>query len=500
MRSLRYLCALALLLPCACKDEPEPMASGSESDSGSTDTPGDGDPTGDGDPVCEIATEGCPCTQGGSCNPGLICDGGICTGCEIATEGCPCTDGGSCNPGLLCDGGVCLPASGDGDGDPGDGDPGDGAPGDGDPGDGDPGDGDPGDGDPGDGDPGDGDPGDGDPGDGDGDPGDGDPGDGDGDGDVPPEVVSTTPADQDEGVDKDTTIEITFSEAMDPTSLTANIMNTNCTGSLQVSSDGFMTCVRMVQAPSTGDNLTFSVTPDNPLLSATEYQIRVLASVTDAGGTNMLADFTTGQGFIVRYFHTIVMDGINDFDPDETFASSTQGHTGYVAWDEGYLYLGFDSPDLASADPMTWFVAYLGGSPGSASGVLYNTQEPALAFEARWHMRWKASADFGSGLVWDDNQMSWQNAGFGPIADSDDVVASGSYVEMQIAWSDLGDPQLIGAHLQRGGLAVLTGFSFTRLPTGFLPTEDQGYLLCNVQLPDAASLVHQATTWVNENL
>ena len=37
------------------------------------------------------------------------------------------------------------------------------------------------------------------------------------------------------------------------------------------------------------------------------------------------------------------------------------------------------------------------------------------------------------------------------------------------------------------GLAGLTGWQFTRLPTGFLPVEDQGYVLVHVQLPDAAS-------------
>ena len=37
------------------------------------------------------------------------------------------------------------------------------------------------------------------------------------------------------------------------------------------------------------------------------------------------------------------------------------------------------------------------------------------------------------------------------------------------------------------GLVVFTGWSFTRLPTGFLPDEDQGYCFVNVQLPDAAS-------------
>jgi len=38
------------------------------------------------------------------------------------------------------------------------------------------------------------------------------------------------------------------------------------------------------------------------------------------------------------------------------------------------------------------------------------------------------------------------------------------------------------------GLVFLTGWGFSSLPTGFLPTEDQGYCFLNVQLPDAASL------------
>jgi len=37
-------------------------------------------------------------------------------------------------------------------------------------------------------------------------------------------------------------------------------------------------------------------------------------------------------------------------------------------------------------------------------------------------------------------------------------------------------------------LMTLTLWSFNSLPTGFLPTEDQGYVICGIQLPDAASL------------
>ena len=39
-----------------------------------------------------------------------------------------------------------------------------------------------------------------------------------------------------------------------------------------------------------------------------------------------------------------------------------------------------------------------------------------------------------------------------------------------------------------GVIVGLTGWQFSSLPTGFLPTEDQGYVIAGVQLPEAASL------------
>ena len=50
--------------------------------------------------------------------------------------------------------------------------------------------------------------------------------------------------------------------------------------------------------------------------------------------------------------------------------------------------------------------------------------------------------------------------------------------------------------VQRSGLMVivalalvtLAGWGLTRIPTGFIPIEDQGYLMVAVQVPDGASL------------
>ena len=39
-----------------------------------------------------------------------------------------------------------------------------------------------------------------------------------------------------------------------------------------------------------------------------------------------------------------------------------------------------------------------------------------------------------------------------------------------------------------GGLLGLTYWQFIRTPTGFIPQQDKGYLLLNVQLPDSASV------------
>src|SRR5207247_1354857 len=38
------------------------------------------------------------------------------------------------------------------------------------------------------------------------------------------------------------------------------------------------------------------------------------------------------------------------------------------------------------------------------------------------------------------------------------------------------------------GLIGLTGFGFNRVPSGFVPIQDKGYLVTNIQLPDSASL------------
>src|SRR5204862_3716188 len=64
------------------------------------------------------------------------------------------------------------------------------------------------------------------------------------------------------------------------------------------------------------------------------------------------------------------------------------------------------------------------------------------------------------------------------------------------AWSGIKYASGVGAVIRKssiallvyGGLVFLTGWSFNKVPTGFVPSQDKQYLVAFAQLPDAASL------------
>ena len=50
-----------------------------------------------------------------------------------------------------------------------------------------------------------------------------------------------------------------------------------------------------------------------------------------------------------------------------------------------------------------------------------------------------------------------------------------------------------------GGLVALTGWQFSRAPTGFIPQQDQGYLITVIQLPpetvEAVAPLSESAPW-----
>ena len=115
----------------------------------------------------------------------------------------------------------------------------------------------------------------------------------------PPAVVATTPADGATGAAVSSTVSVTFSTGMSPATLTAQTSVGACTGSIQVSTDDFATCLGFSAAAPvlSGGNAVATLTPAPALSYGTTYRVRVTTAATDASGNPLGAPFTSPMGF-----------------------------------------------------------------------------------------------------------------------------------------------------------------------------------------------------------
>ena len=85
-----------------------------------------------------------------------------------------------------------------------------------------------------------------------------------------PNVSSTTPSNGDTSVSLNTSISVTFSDTMNTTTVTTNSSGTSCSGTLQISSNSFSSCVQMSSSPSVSNSeKTFTIYPSSNLSSST---------------------------------------------------------------------------------------------------------------------------------------------------------------------------------------------------------------------------------------
>ncbi|MDC0746763.1 lamin tail domain-containing protein [Polyangium mundeleinium] len=115
----------------------------------------------------------------------------------------------------------------------------------------------------------------------------------------PPAVVGTSPADAATGAPVTSTVAVTFSGAMDPATLAAQTTVGPCTGVVQVSTDGFATCLGFAAAlPVMSGNGTVATWTPSPALSyGTTYRVRVAATAKGTDGTALAAAYTSSVGF-----------------------------------------------------------------------------------------------------------------------------------------------------------------------------------------------------------
>ena len=85
---------------------------------------------------------------------------------------------------------------------------------------------------------------------------------------------------------------------MIPTYVTTSTSDTNCAGTMRVSSDNFSSCVKMSSEPTgSNSNKTFTLDPYDNLTVGTTYKTRVTTGVKDTSGNTLSSQYDTLTGF-----------------------------------------------------------------------------------------------------------------------------------------------------------------------------------------------------------
>jgi hypothetical protein len=143
-------------------------------------------------------------------------------------------------------------------------------------------------------------------------------------------------------------------------------------------------------------------------------------------------------------FHAILIDGVNDFNTDETLAG-TSGSIWYMTWDASNFYLATQNTDVGSVSNSKWVVCYFDTDPrtprtggtGSTTGLMFNTQRPNLPFTANFLVVWRL--DTAATMLYTYNDPSW----IAVASPNVQVSRSGNYVEMKIPRASIGSPSSI---------------------------------------------------------
>ncbi len=191
-----------------------------------------------------------------------------------------------------------------------------------------------------------------------------------------PTVYSVYPLDNNGWVSITDNISVTFSEAMDTTSITTNTSSTSCSGAIQLSSDNFSTCIQISSSP-TSSNLdkTFTVDPSDNLSYSTTYKIRVTTVVKDSSGNTLSSQYDTSSGFSTTGLYVAVGgNGIISTSSDNgttwdtqvvSYGGSTSDWSDVIYGNDRFVAVG-GSGIVYSTDGMTWTEASF--SAGSGTG------------------------------------------------------------------------------------------------------------------------------------
>ena len=144
-----------------------------------------------------------------------------------------------------------------------------------------------------------------------------------------PTILSVSPTDNSTYKSPATTIGVIFSETISTSSITTNTNDTTCSGSFQLSSDNFTTCVKMSATPSTSDNATtFTATPTDNLSSETTFKLRITTSAKDSSSNSLVSNYTT-NGFTTSPSGSGTIKGSVKMDNGSAFSGFVVSFSAY---------------------------------------------------------------------------------------------------------------------------------------------------------------------------
>jgi len=92
---------------------------------------------------------------------------------------------------------------------------------------------------------------------------------------------------------------VMFSEAMGISTMTAATSGTECSGSVQLTSDGFLTCVRLRRDPEPSGNFrAFVITPAENLETNRAYKLKITTTAADAAGNPLAEEYLVARGMV----------------------------------------------------------------------------------------------------------------------------------------------------------------------------------------------------------
>ena len=167
-----------------------------------------------------------------------------------------------------------------------------------------------------------------------------------------PESVSTTnfelvgiePKDNALSVKRNAKIVFTFNQPLDPLTLSVNTEDTQCSGTIQVTSNGFLNCVRMNPLELKDANQIIVLNPRGIYASQKFHQIRLTSKIKTTNGVTLKNEILSSPGFRTTWSQQIGTSG-----NDSGFAVSVDS--------EGNIYLAGLTSASENGDEKDLFIA-----------------------------------------------------------------------------------------------------------------------------------------------